>query len=188
MGLLFLLLCFFFNDTATTEIYTLSLHDALPISPIQNIFARIFLPRTNCAAMDHLPTTVARTVLTCMRAKPACPSPRLRLMDAISRCVNRLRRLLRNRSRSATKVSQVSRSRSIFQSSWNSRSSRRRRFLPLLRFPRPLLHCRNQPTLQLFFELGRDRNMKCCAGIDSQRFSFGCLENQLHRPVTRRSR
>ena len=26
---------FFFNDTATTEIYTLSLHDALPISPDQ---------------------------------------------------------------------------------------------------------------------------------------------------------
>src|SRR5216684_5508115 len=25
--------CFFFNDTATTEIYTLSLHDALPIFP-----------------------------------------------------------------------------------------------------------------------------------------------------------
>src|SRR6266699_4990234 len=27
----FLFLFFFFNDTATTEIYTLSLHDALPI-------------------------------------------------------------------------------------------------------------------------------------------------------------
>ena len=27
-----LFFCFFFNDTATTEIYTLSLHDALPIS------------------------------------------------------------------------------------------------------------------------------------------------------------
>src|SRR6266513_13667 len=27
--------CFFFNDTATTEIYTLSLHDALPISSIR---------------------------------------------------------------------------------------------------------------------------------------------------------
>src|SRR2546426_9832343 len=27
-------LFFFFNDTATTEIYTLSLHDALPIFPI----------------------------------------------------------------------------------------------------------------------------------------------------------
>src|ERR1039457_7738222 len=26
------IVCFFFNDTATTEIYTLSLHDALPIS------------------------------------------------------------------------------------------------------------------------------------------------------------
>src|SRR3712207_9359303 len=30
---------FFFNDTATTEIYTLSLHDALPISP------RLAVPR-----------------------------------------------------------------------------------------------------------------------------------------------
>src|SRR2546426_12200581 len=28
----FVLFLFFFNDTATTEIYTLSLHDALPIS------------------------------------------------------------------------------------------------------------------------------------------------------------
>src|SRR6267143_6375533 len=27
--------CFFFNDTATTEIYTLSLHDALPISALE---------------------------------------------------------------------------------------------------------------------------------------------------------
>src|SRR2546428_996463 len=30
--LLFIFIFFFFNDTATTEIYTLSLHDALPIS------------------------------------------------------------------------------------------------------------------------------------------------------------
>src|SRR5438034_9354544 len=30
--ILFFSLFFFFNDTATTEIYTLSLHDALPIS------------------------------------------------------------------------------------------------------------------------------------------------------------
>src|SRR6476619_8580234 len=29
----FLCIFFFFNDTATTEIYTLSLHDALPIWP-----------------------------------------------------------------------------------------------------------------------------------------------------------
>src|SRR5260221_12820651 len=36
---------FFFNDTATTEIYTLSLHDALPILPIISVaflFGTIF--------------------------------------------------------------------------------------------------------------------------------------------------
>src|SRR5256885_16643167 len=32
LSLQFLFFFFFFNDTATTEIYTLSLHDALPIS------------------------------------------------------------------------------------------------------------------------------------------------------------
>ena len=36
-GVFFFFFClcvfFFFNDTATTEIYTLSLHDALPIYP-----------------------------------------------------------------------------------------------------------------------------------------------------------
>src|SRR3712207_8621513 len=31
---------FFFNDTATTEIYTLSLHDALPISRVPSSPAR----------------------------------------------------------------------------------------------------------------------------------------------------
>src|SRR3989337_1792773 len=34
---------FFFNDTATTEIYTLSLHDALPISPNKIIWDNKFL-------------------------------------------------------------------------------------------------------------------------------------------------
>src|SRR5258708_37137733 len=32
---------FFFNDTATTEIYTLSLHDALPISNPSRVWALI---------------------------------------------------------------------------------------------------------------------------------------------------
>src|SRR2546422_8119693 len=35
MCLSFILLFFFFNDTATTEIFTLSLHDALPISLVE---------------------------------------------------------------------------------------------------------------------------------------------------------
>src|SRR6266566_8685059 len=43
---------FFFNDTATTEIYTLSLHDALPIR-------RLPRPRTARAA-SRLPATAPR--------------------------------------------------------------------------------------------------------------------------------
>src|SRR5256885_11700162 len=35
---------FFFNDTATTEIYTLSLHDALPISCGRSLSLRCCLP------------------------------------------------------------------------------------------------------------------------------------------------
>src|SRR5271167_5239018 len=43
---------FFFNDTATTEIYTLSLHDALPISfTVPNSFARL-------PAVPNLPSTL----------------------------------------------------------------------------------------------------------------------------------
>src|SRR3712207_9567417 len=40
-----LFVVFFFNDTATTEIYTLSLHDALPIS----LGAEPFLPPVETA-------------------------------------------------------------------------------------------------------------------------------------------
>src|SRR6266704_6040726 len=39
---------FFFNDTATTEIYTLSLHDALPIYPV------IALDRWDCTIPAYL--------------------------------------------------------------------------------------------------------------------------------------
>src|SRR3712207_6923505 len=46
---------FFFNDTATTEIYTLSLHDALPI------FARDFLlPITLAVLLDFLFSPLVR--------------------------------------------------------------------------------------------------------------------------------
>src|SRR2546428_6028898 len=45
---------FFFNDTATTEIYTLSLHDALPISPSpSNVPTMIW----RCTS-DRLPTVL----------------------------------------------------------------------------------------------------------------------------------
>src|SRR2546430_8831409 len=46
-----LFIFFFFNDTATTEIYTLSLHDALPIFLAEEvnkiIFRRLRLPAYN---------------------------------------------------------------------------------------------------------------------------------------------
>src|SRR5256885_5938383 len=50
---------FFFNDTATTEIYTLSLHDALPIWPHAGRAAGRALPRTqpgnraHCRSEEH---------------------------------------------------------------------------------------------------------------------------------------
>src|SRR2546430_5456818 len=47
-----MILFFFFNDTATTEIYTLSLHDALPISIIT----------TYCRRTIPAASTRARTV------------------------------------------------------------------------------------------------------------------------------
>src|SRR5256885_12163325 len=43
---------FFFNDTATTEIYTLSLHDALPISILSR--CRIILSRTMAGSLIWL--------------------------------------------------------------------------------------------------------------------------------------
>src|SRR3712207_7496583 len=50
---------FFFNDTATTEIYTLSLHDALPISIMFTLSVRSFqTPPTplTCAWPPSLPS------------------------------------------------------------------------------------------------------------------------------------
>src|SRR5688572_33481780 len=49
---LFFTYFFFFNDTATTEIYTLSLHDALPICPypmlgFETVLFSLFLPSIN---------------------------------------------------------------------------------------------------------------------------------------------
>src|SRR2546426_7603456 len=49
---------FFFNDTATTEIYTLSLHDALPISLLaygQAGFHQRPPSTTDCAPVDGAP-------------------------------------------------------------------------------------------------------------------------------------
>ena len=47
---------FFFNDTATTEIYTLSLHDALPILP--KILKTGYTNKTPLFAGLNMPTIV----------------------------------------------------------------------------------------------------------------------------------
>src|SRR5207253_9533879 len=44
---------FFFNDTATTEIYTLSLHDALPISRHVVFTARVIFVGRSFYALTH---------------------------------------------------------------------------------------------------------------------------------------
>src|SRR5207253_10621208 len=45
---------FFFNDTPTTEIYTLSLHDALPILPVDRLARLDVGGRHRTAATDPL--------------------------------------------------------------------------------------------------------------------------------------
>src|SRR3712207_8351895 len=51
---------FFFNDTATTEIYTLSLHDALPISEGKG--AGLVLPRGTTEGMTLHLNEIAQAV------------------------------------------------------------------------------------------------------------------------------
>src|SRR2546430_12641656 len=46
---------FFFNDTATTEIYTLSLHDALPISIDSNKLDALMFPGWNVSSLAARP-------------------------------------------------------------------------------------------------------------------------------------
>src|SRR5260221_11904366 len=66
----FVFLFFFFNDTATTEIYTLSLHDALPIS---SSWAICLLSRPsarhsstrNCRSEEHTSELQSHSDLVC---------------------------------------------------------------------------------------------------------------------------
>src|SRR3712207_7790570 len=55
---------FFFNDTATTEIYTLSLHDALPISG-----------RTDMRSATPRQSSSPVSTIVCTTTDSACSSP-----------------------------------------------------------------------------------------------------------------
>src|SRR5712672_4535645 len=62
-------LVFFFNDTATTEIYTLSLHDALPIGPVRVRFRlRATRRRPGCLSLrseEHASELQSLAYLVC---------------------------------------------------------------------------------------------------------------------------
>src|SRR5438132_8888443 len=78
-----LFIFFFFNDTATTEIYTLSLHDALPIlrnhflTPRQSVWPAQSLSRATakCFVLDRKSTrlnsshTVISYAVFCLKKK-----------------------------------------------------------------------------------------------------------------------
>src|SRR3712207_7937313 len=68
---------FFFNDTATTEIYTLSLHDALPISVVVNapVTSKYHGRPSASAAMKLTSTPAPRSFeLRCVIRNPASRS------------------------------------------------------------------------------------------------------------------
>src|SRR3712207_9226183 len=71
---------FFFNDTATTEIYTLSLHDALPISQSQALPSPTASPKgVGCADFGYclLPWCDGRCVQGPGTYSPRHSDPRL---------------------------------------------------------------------------------------------------------------
>src|SRR2546422_7925440 len=62
VGSVDLSLFFFFNDTATTEIYTLSLHDALPISLTALLLTSLTSPHNSCSICDRRTTSPGRRI------------------------------------------------------------------------------------------------------------------------------
>src|SRR2546423_15130956 len=60
---------FFFNDTATTEIYTLSLHDALPISGVHAVPVERALPAADQARRRRAPEALLHLHRRCGRSE-----------------------------------------------------------------------------------------------------------------------
>src|ERR1041384_1760888 len=77
---MFFFVFFFFNDTATTEIYTLSLHDALPISMMNAVRAVSTDDNLWQAVMSRDMRSDGRFVYgvrsTGIYCRPSCPSRR----------------------------------------------------------------------------------------------------------------
>src|SRR6266853_7004212 len=85
---------FFFNDTATTEIYTLSLHDALPISIWRNNWRGADRTRWPCArwrSEEHTSELQSQSNLVCRlllekkKKKHYCPVTKQKTRKKLSR-------------------------------------------------------------------------------------------------------
>src|SRR3712207_7245891 len=63
-------MCFFFNDTATTEIYTLSLHDALPICESLEADVQDLTPALDDAVGHEAQRLARRQLQRARRARP----------------------------------------------------------------------------------------------------------------------
>src|SRR2546430_10734267 len=74
MALIYYVCFFFFNDTATTEIYTLSLHDALPISCVASRAGRPSIEWSRSTANSSPVMNVVKSTMrpSTMRAHFAC--------------------------------------------------------------------------------------------------------------------
>src|SRR6266568_8416581 len=96
---------FFFNDTATTEIYTLSLHDALPIDskwPGVEIAARLE-EELDPAARDELRRRVEKVVCGRLRevagyvdASLTAPLAVMAVPDAVYACCRKAHRVAKD--------------------------------------------------------------------------------------------
>src|SRR5207249_11666792 len=66
----------YFNDTATSELYTLSLHDALPISPVAGApTTSIISPRRNSSISTPRQATMCWPMTPPTRAATSRPRP-----------------------------------------------------------------------------------------------------------------
>src|SRR6266496_6821457 len=93
---LFFFFFFFFNDTATTEIYTLSLHDALPISDRGAATRPSPAPNTTVPA----PSSTKPAIMICGLEHPGFGGDSIlpRCSGLGGRCLPRYRRLAEPRS------------------------------------------------------------------------------------------
>src|SRR2546422_2193073 len=79
---------FFFNDTATTEIYTLSLHDALPISVEGSLRIAVRLGKFKIPIQDQRPLPAQLQVGLRINAAPQDPAVASAAIDRKSTRLN----------------------------------------------------------------------------------------------------